>query len=510
MKNLTLTQQHAYDGLMQLLPIGEVFVVYGGTGSGKTTVLRQAQASTGGAFLCMRDFHQAMMGHHPLAIEDGLAQTIRDAMGSNDVVIVDDLHLLTAVIDGGCGHYPRSGLVDAPLTTLVSDAEEQGKKLIFGVNGSLPDPITNRCFYSGIGQFEAQDYEELCAAFLPKDTAQTIDYRKVHRFAPKLNAHQLKGACAWLASAGKVNTDDLIEYLRTQRLVSNVHLGEVQAIDLKSLKGIDDIIESLEANIIFPLENDEMANELMIKPKRGVLLAGPPGTGKTTIGRALAHRLRSKFFLIDGTFISGTASFYGNVHHVFQAAKENAPAVIFIDDSDVIFENNQESGLYRYLLTMLDGLESKSAGRVCVMMTAMNVGNLPPALIRSGRIELWLETRLPDESARRAILDENASSLPPAYAAIDTGRVACATEGFTGADLKRLIEDGKILFAYDKMRNRPLKEVTEYFLDASETVKINKERYERAEAEARSRPKERPSWFDPSLYAFDPSTDDDE
>ena len=69
---------------------------------------------------------------------------------------------------------------------------------------------------------------------------------------------------------------------------------------------------------------------------------------------------------------------------------QNAPAIIFIDDSDVIFETGQETGLYRYLLTMLDGLESASAGRVCLMMTAMDVGNLPPALVRSGRIELWL------------------------------------------------------------------------------------------------------------------------
>ena len=104
---------------------------------------------------------------------------------------------------------------------------------------------------------------------------------------------------------------------------------------------------------------------------------------------------------MDGTFIAGTSQFYGRFHHVFEAAKTNAPSVLFIDDSDAIFESGEELGLYRYLLTMLDGLESASAGRVCVMMTAMEVGHLPPALLRSGRIELWLEMRLPDEAARR-------------------------------------------------------------------------------------------------------------
>ena len=176
---------------------------------------------------------------------------------------------------------------------------------------------------------------------------------------------------------------------------------------------MDDVIAGLEANIVLPLENDELATELSLKPKRGVLLAGPPGTGKTTIGRALAHRLKSKFFLIDGTFISGTDHFYGRVHHVFEEAKRNAPSIIFIDDSDVIFESGEELGLYRYLLTMLDGLESETAGRVCVMMTAMDVSNLPPALVRSGRVELWLQTRLPDSEARANLMRKHLAGLPP-------------------------------------------------------------------------------------------------
>ncbi len=312
-----------------------------------------------------------------------------------------------------------------------------------------------------------------------------MDFDKIFRFAPKLNAHQLKAACQWLVKCQDPTTDRFIEYLRSQRLASNIDLGEVQAVELKDLKGVDEVLRSLEINIVLPLENDELAAQYQLRSKRGVLLYGPPGTGKTTIGRALAHRLKSKFFLIDGTFIAGTGQFYHRVQQVFEAAKQNAPSIIFIDDADAIFEDGEERGLYRYLLTMLDGLESESAGRICVMMTAMNVAHLPPALVRSGRVELWLEMKLPDAEARAEILAEYLACLPEELQAVETAQMVAATDGFTGADLKCMVEDGKGIFAYDKSKNLPLAPITEYFLRAVEAVRRNKQHYAAAEAQAK-------------------------
>jgi len=280
-----------------------------------------------------------------------------------------------------------------------------------------------------------------------------------------------------------------IEYLRSQRLASNVDLGEVQTVNLKDLKGVDDVLRNLEINIVLPLENDELANQLKLRSKRGVLLYGPPGTGKTTVGRALAHRLKGKFFLIDGTFIAGTQHFYQRIQQVFEAAKENAPAVIFIDDADAIFEDGEERGLYRYLLTMLDGLEIESAGRVCMMMTAMNVALLPPALVRSGRIELWLEMKLPNPEARTQILSDYLQILPQEIQEVDVAQLIAATEAFTGADIKRTVEDAKAIYAYDKAQRVALKPTTEYFLRAVEAVRENKAHYAAAEAQAALRPK---------------------
>jgi SpoVK/Ycf46/Vps4 family AAA+-type ATPase len=399
-------------------------------------------------------------------------------------VLLDDLHLFTCVMSG----FPRTGFFDAPLTTLTTHAAEAGKQFVFGTRDAPPGPIQQRCHFARVPDFEPADYEFFCRLYLGDGPAAKLDFTKIHRFARALNAHQLKAVCQALArERDHVDTAGFIDYLRAHQLSSNVDLGEVQPVELHDLKGIDDVLRSLEANLIVPLENDELAAELKLKPKRGVLLAGPPGTGKTTIGRALAHRLKSKFFLLDGTFISGTAQFYERIHHLIEQAKQNAPSILFIDDSDVLFENREEHGpgLYRYLLTLLDGLESETAGRVCVMMTVMDVAALPPALVRSGRVELWLDLRLPDAAARAAILSQHLADLPSAIASVDPQQLAAAADGFTGADLKRLVEDGKSLYAYDRARGERPQPAIDYFLAAIETVRANKQRY--AEAEARSR-----------------------
>jgi len=479
---LSPSQKSAVDGLRHWWNLDHVFLLWSSEGMGKTTMLREVHKKQGGALLGMKDFHAALESAHPLAMEETLIRLITAAWREHVTVYLDDLDLINAVV-GDCSfyRYPRAGLFNSALAAIVALARDSDRRIVFGNAGGGPSQLHEYATPWGFEYFTVEDYAFLIGALVPKKVASKLDFAKIHRFAPRLNAHQLKGACRELQGRPEVTTGDFIEFLRARHMSSNVEIKEVQDVELHDLKGIDDVVASLEANVVLPLLNDDLAAEYGLKPKRGVLLAGPPGTGKTTVGRALARRLKSKFFLIDGTMISGSRDFYEKINRVFAAAEQNTPAIVFIDDGDVLFENGKEAGLYRYLLTKLDGLESESQAAVCVMMTAMNVASLPPALIRSGRIELWLETRLPDLDARVEILEALAARLPPAIGPLNLAELAGETEGFTGSDLKRLIEDGKLLLAYDKVRNLPLRSPTHYFLDAIETVRDNKARYKAAE-----------------------------
>ena len=477
-------------------PHANVLGVFGAAGLGKTTILRNLHHRMGGALLGFSDLLDASRARHPLALEETFERLVGAALEQHDAVFVDDLQALTNFTLYGHG-YPRSGMMDGVLDTLATYAASAGKRLVFGNEGGLPGSIADRAFTNGIKELQPADYQFVAASYMDGERSKSIDWTKVHRFAPRLNGHQLTHAFVWLGRNGaQPTTTQVIDYLRARGMSSNVDLGEVEAVDLRDLQGVDDLIQDLEAKIILPMENDQLAAKYGLEPKRGVLIAGPPGTGKTTVGRALAHRLQSKFFLVDGTFISGTRSFYERIGRVFEAAKRNAPSIIFIDDSDVMFESSHETGFYRYLLTMLDGLESESAGQVCVIMTAMNVGNLPPALIRSGRVELWLETRLPDHGARQAILRGRMKDLPADMGEADVAAISEASEGLTGADLRQLVADGKLLFAHGKATGQVMLSATDYFLKAVATVRANRERYAKAEAQARERRRGGPPWFD--------------
>jgi len=187
----------------------------------------------------------------------------------------------------------------------------------------------------------------------------------------------------------------------------------------------------------------------------GVLLMGPPGTGKTLLARALAGEADVPFFSTSGSeFIEvfvGVGA--GRVRKMFEEARKQAPSIIFIDELDSIGRtrgtglgggHDEREQTLNQILAELDGFSPKEA--VVVLAATNRPDVLDPALLRPGRFDRHVTLSLPDKDARRAILDVHSKGLP-LHRDVDLDLVAAGTPGFSGADLKNLLNEAAITAA---------------------------------------------------------------
>ncbi len=194
------------------------------------------------------------------------------------------------------------------------------------------------------------------------------------------------------------------------------------------------------------IENPQIVRQLGITPPSGILLSGPPGTGKTTIARVLASETEASFFAVNAAEIF--SKWFGEseqrVKELFERARTQVPAIIFIDEIDAIADRRGEgdsagdrvrNAVVNMFLTEMDGLDSST--RVFVIGATNRPELLDEALVRPGRLGEHIEIPLPDAATRRAMLELFSKNMRLA-ASVNLDRLTAQTEGTSGALLKGL------------------------------------------------------------------------
>lgn len=140
--NLSPVQQRAADGLSDGIHSGGVLVLNGSARSGKTAILKQLHAAHGGALLCARRYMDTLSRRGAEAMEEVLFNRIEDAMAAQDLLFIDDLHLVTRLADDN--NYPRLYLLEAALTAILADILAQRKTIVIAIEGEIPWPLERR------------------------------------------------------------------------------------------------------------------------------------------------------------------------------------------------------------------------------------------------------------------------------------------------------------------------------------------------------------------------------
>ncbi len=220
-------------------------------------------------------------------------------------------------------------------------------------------------------------------------------------------------------------------------------------VNYDDVGGIGDTIKQLREMVELPLRYPELFTRLGVDPPKGVLLHGPPGTGKTRLAQAVANESDAEFFTINGPEIMGSG--YGEsekkLREVFEEATRVSPSIIFIDEIDSIapkrtqVQGEAEKRLVAQLLTLMDGLEARS--NLVVIAATNRPDAMDEALRRPGRFDREIVIDVPDEKGRREILSIHTRGMPVGDK-VDLTELAKTTHGFVGADIAALAREAAI------------------------------------------------------------------
>ena len=315
--------------------------------------------------------------------------------------------------------------------------EKDNEKVIYKT-GAMNDPTLTQRLYDSGAKF-SKDIETTTSpivSFLLTFVLPLLIFIGLGQYMAKKLMEQAGGKDSLAFGFGKSN--------------AKVYVPSTQGIHFSDVAGEDEAKESL-AEIVDYLHNPKKYSDVGASMPKGVLLVGPPGTGKTMLAKAVAGEAGVPFFSMSGSefvemFVGMGAS---KVRDLFRQAKEKAPCIVFIDEIDAIGKkrdgqlggNDEREQTLNQLLTEMDGFEGNNG--VIILAATNRPESLDPALTRPGRFDRRVPVELPDLVGREAILKVHAKKIKTA-ANVDFHTIARMAAGTSGAELANIINEAAL------------------------------------------------------------------
>lgn len=304
--------------------------------------------------------------------------------------------------------------------------------------GLLNDPnMTERLYQSG-AKFSKEIIEEpsFLASFIVSWVLPIAVFIVIGQILSKKMMNKMGGANSMMFNMGKSN--------------AKIYVKSSGGIKFSDVAGEDEAKENL-TEIVDYLHNPHKYSEIGASMPKGILLVGPPGTGKTMLAKAVAGEANVPFFSMSGSefvemFVGMGAS---KVRDLFKQAKEKAPCIVFIDEIDAIGKkrdghiggNDEREQTLNQLLTEMDGFEGNTG--VIILAATNRPESLDPALTRPGRFDRRVPVELPDLKGREAILQVHAKKIRT-MPGIDYLRIARMASGASGAELANIVNEAAL------------------------------------------------------------------